>query len=63
MCNKIPSYLEDGKNMETKRITIRVDEALHREVKAAAALEGKAVSEVVKALLKTWLEERKQAQS
>ncbi len=49
--------------MEEKRITIRVDEALHREVKAAAALEGKSVSDVVKALLKAWLEERKQAQS
>ena len=40
-----------------KRITVKVPEALHRKVKAKAAMLGKSISDVLREYLEEWIEE------
>jgi Arc/MetJ-type ribon-helix-helix transcriptional regulator len=42
--------------METK-ITVLVSEDLRRQAKAAAALQGRSLSDVIREMLEEWLEE------
>ncbi len=42
----------------TKRITVDVPEALHRRAKMEAVRDGKTLSEVMRALLIEWVEQR-----
>lgn len=42
--------------METK-ITVLVSEDLRRQAKAAAALQGRSLSDVIREMLEAWLEE------
>ena len=42
--------------METK-ITVLVSEDLRRQAKAAAALQGRSLSDVIREMLETWLDE------
>lgn len=41
-----------------KQVVARVDEKLHRAIKAKAAREGKTMNEVMRELLKRWIEEK-----
>ena len=43
--------------MKEHRTTIRLPEALHRRVKAKAALQGTTITAVVKEYLERWVEE------
>jgi len=47
---------------KVKRITVDVSKAFHHKVKVKAAKEGKTISEVVRELLKRWLEEEPKPQ-
>lgn len=47
--------------METK-ITVLVSEDLRRQAKAAAALQGRSLSDVIREMLEEWLEESFDAQ-
>ncbi len=47
--------------METK-ITVLVSEDLRRQAKAAAALQGRSLSDVIREMLETWLDESLDAQ-
>ena len=46
-----------------KRITVDVSEDFHHKVKVKATKEGKTISEVVRELLKRWLEEKERPPS
>lgn len=46
--------------METK-ITVLVSEDLRRQAKAAAALQGRSLSDVIREMLEEWLEESLEA--
>ena len=47
--------------METK-ITVLVSEDLRRQAKAAAALQGRSLSDVIREMLEEWLEESLETQ-
>jgi hypothetical protein len=47
--------------METK-ITVLVSEDLRRQAKAAAALQGRSLSDVIREMLEAWLEDGLDAQ-
>ena len=47
--------------METK-ITVLVSEDLRRQAKAAAALQGRSLSDVIREMLEEWLEESRETQ-
>ena len=41
--------------MDQKRVTVKVDPALHRAARVKAAQEGKTISEIMRDLLQAWL--------
>ena len=40
-----------------KRITVKVSQTLHREVKVKAAMVGKSISEILREYLEAWVEQ------
>jgi predicted HicB family RNase H-like nuclease len=40
-----------------KRITVKVTEGLHRQVKIKAAIVGKSISDILREFLEEWVEE------
>ena len=48
--------------MKMKRITVKASEEFHRQIKVKAVLEGKSISDVVRALLQKWLDEEPKEQ-
>jgi hypothetical protein len=49
----------DTEMTKLRKLTVMLDPDLHRHVKAQSALQDKTVSDVVRELLRKWLEEQK----
>lgn len=63
LCN-ILHFMRTGEKMsKEKRITVSVDDDLHKQAKIEAAKQGKTISEIIRDLLSTWLKREAEQQS